>query len=453
MKKFLYSFIYSFGIIAIIISLTLGFNSQTAFGQQKLTAEQEAQLTRELQQIEREIAEQQNILKGKQTEGVSIKRDIAILDAKIKQAQLKIKAHNLAIERLGKDITVKTQVIGNLNTKIEEGHRSLADILKKTHEIDNFSLAEAFLAKRNLSDFFLDVDAFQDLQDSLKAKVEEVKEAKGENENEKKDLDQKRTVEIDTKVNVEAEQRKIQANEAEKKRLLNLNAQEQKNYQAVITDKQKKAAEIRNALFPLRDTADINFGQALQFAKEASNSTGIRPAFLLSVITQESNLGKNIGSCYLTDEATGAGVRSGSGVAVANVMKPGRDVAPFIEITKALGRDPYKTLVSCPFQVGYGGAMGPAQFIASTWAANQARIGNAVGKSTPDPWNPRDAFTASALYLTDLGAGSQSYSAERNAACRYYSGRVCSGSNEFYGDQVMNRSITIQSNIDILQNQ
>jgi membrane-bound lytic murein transglycosylase B len=282
--------------------------------------------------------------------------------------------------------------------------------------------------------------------------VEEVKEAKGANENEKKDLDQQRTKEIDTKVNVEAEERKIRANEAEKKRLLNLNAQEQKNYQAVISDKQKKAAAIRNALFPLRDTADINFGQALQYAKEAANVTGIRPAFLLAVITQESNLGKNIGSCYLTDEVTGAGVRVGSGAAVANVMKPGRDVAPFISITKALGRDPFKTLVSCPFQIGYGGAMGPAQFIASTWSANQARIGAAVGKSTPDPWNPRDAFMASALYLTDLGAGAQTYTAERNAACRYYSGRVCSGSNEFYGNQVLNRSVTIQSNIDILQN-
>jgi hypothetical protein len=27
--------------------------------------------------------------------------------------------------------------------------------------------------------------------------------------------------------------------------------------------------------------------------------------------------------------------------------------------------------------------------------------------------------------LADLGAGSQTYSSERNAACRYYSGRSC----------------------------
>jgi hypothetical protein len=47
----------------------------------------------------------------------------------------------------------------------------------------------------------------------------------------------------------------------------------------------------------------------LQFATEASQKTGVRPAFLLGILTQESNLGKNVGSCYLKDPSTGAGIR------------------------------------------------------------------------------------------------------------------------------------------------
>ena len=58
---------------------------------------------------------------------------------------------------------------------------------------------------------------------------------------------------------------------------------------------------------------------------------------------------------------------------------------------------------------------------------------------------------ASALYLGDLGAGYGTYSAERNAACRYYSGQACSGTSSFYGDQVSNRAIQIQADIDVLQ--
>ena len=94
--------------------------------------------------------------------------------------------------------------------------------------------------------------------------------------------------------------------------------------------------------------------------------------------------------------------------------------------------------------------MGPAQFIPSTWKLNATRIAGAVGKSVADPWNPQDAIMASALYLQDLGAVAGSYTAERNAACRYYSGRVCGGSNSFYGDQVMAKVQAIQANINVL---
>ena len=99
--------------------------------------------------------------------------------------------------------------------------------------------------------------------------------------------------------------------------------------------------------------------------------------------------------------------------------------------------------------------MGPAQFIASTWAIFQARIGVAVGKAVPDPWNPADAFMASAIYLGDLGANAKTYTAERNAACRYYSGRICDAgvpANSFYGNQVMLKATSIQETmIDPLQ--
>jgi membrane-bound lytic murein transglycosylase B len=99
--------------------------------------------------------------------------------------------------------------------------------------------------------------------------------------------------------------------------------------------------------------------------------------------------------------------------------------------------------------------MGPAQFIPSTWKLLVNRIATALGVKRPDPWSPQDAFMASALYLTDLGAESGSYTGERNAACRYYSGRKCDSKkpyNSSYGDSVMKKATNIQQNlIDPLQ--
>ncbi len=101
--------------------------------------------------------------------------------------------------------------------------------------------------------------------------------------------------------------------------------------------------------------------------------------------------------------------------------------------------------------------MGPSQFIPSTWELFKDRIGLAVGVSgdQADPWNPQHSFVATALYLSDLGATSVSYTSERNAACKYYSGSSCKPgrkpSNVFYGDQVMQKAEEIQNNIDFLK--
>ena len=129
-------------------------------------------------------------------------------------------------------------------------------------------------------------------------------------------------------------------------------------------------------------------------------------------------------------------------------MNPTRDIPPFLDITESLGRDPSKTLVSCPIGgYGYGGAMGPAQFIASTWNGMKNSIADALGVSNPDPWKPRDAFMASALFLTDLGAKGDSYTSEMKAACKYYG---TGGSSCSYGKNVMAKVSGIQANIDFL---
>ena len=227
----------------------------------------------------------------------------------------------------------------------------------------------------------------------------------------------------------------------EKDKLLTLTEAE---YQAQIGEKEtveKKAAEIRARIFDLIGIPEApTFGEAYEIAKIVSSQTGVRAALILAVLTQESNIGKNVGQCYLKNTTTGAGVTV-KGTSISNVMKPSRDVQPFLEITKILGRDPFNTPVSCPIASvgGYGGAMGPAQFIPSTWMMYEDRITDIKG-SPADPWKIADAFLATAVYLSDHGATKQTYEHEWCAALSYFAGS-CSLTNqiryEFYGDSVM----------------
>jgi len=84
---------------------------------------------------------------------------------------------------------------------------------------------------------------------------------------------------------------------------------------------------------------------------------------------------------------------------------------------------------------GYGGAMGPGQFIPSTWNLYAPRLQALLGRPG-NPWNISDAFLATALYVSDYGATSQTYDGEWKAAMIYFAGTV-NTKYRFYGDNVM----------------
>ena len=128
------------------------------------------------------------------------------------------------------------------------------------------------------------------------------------------------------------------------------------------------------------------------------------------------------------------------------------DQTIFLALTKQLGLDPETVPLSCPWQGGWGGAMGPSQFIPTTWNSYAPRVASTVGVGTADPWNPEHAFVASALYLADLGASAGGFTAERTAALKYYAGSNWSNpQNAFYGNGVMGHASTIQNTIDELK--
>jgi len=414
-----------------------------------------AKLEGDLAVLEQEIAAQQTILTNKQREGVSLERDIAILTAQIAKSKLSIRARNISIDGLVSDIGVKGRTIVKYSAKIDREHDSLAALLRRTDELDTYSIAEVALSGKPLSEFFGDLDAFQYVEDAIDVSLHEVGVAKKTTEEEKVALEERKAKEMDLRHQQELEKKFLDSKEAEKVQILKVTKGQEKEYQKVLKDKQSRAATIRAALFALRDSGEIQFGQALDYANAVSKKTGVRPAFLLAIFMQESGFGKNQGSCYLKDRNTGAGTSFRTGNIIQRVMKPDRDVSPFFTITGNVGRDPFNTLVSCPQEVGYGGAMGAAQFIPSTWVLYEKLITRALGISVADPWNPRDAFMAAGFLLKDNGAKSGSYSAERDAACRYFSGSKCSLSSwaKTYGDQVMKKADTIQTTmIDPLEN-
>jgi len=236
------------------------------------------------------------------------------------------------------------------------------------------------------------------------------------------------------KVLQQIQKQAVAAEQQEKKDLLSQTKGQEDNFQRMMTRAQQDAASIRSNLYLLEGVGvSMPLEKAYQYAKKAGSLTGVRPAFLLAILKKETSWGNNLGSGNWRRD-----------------MKSTEQKA-FLKITEKLGRNPDTTPVSKKPWYGWGGAMGPAQFLPTTWLAYEERIANFTGHNPPDPWDIEDAFVAAGIKLAQGGASTRTYDAEWKAAQVYFAGsRWNNPIYYFYGDQVMELAGVIQEQLNII---
>jgi len=109
--------------------------------------ERRTRIEAQLQTVERQILQQRVLVDDKKTERQSLERDLTIIDGEIKQAQLGIQARSAAISQLSTQIGDTEETIIILNERLDKQRRSLAELIRKTQSIDDFSLVEVMLSK------------------------------------------------------------------------------------------------------------------------------------------------------------------------------------------------------------------------------------------------------------------------------------------------------------------
>ena len=388
-----------------------------------------------------------------QQEKNTLQNQIYILRSKINRLNNEIYQSNLMITDIGLQIEDTQTSIDISSVKIGGLKDKLAELLRTVYEQDQRSIVEIMLAEDELSDFFDELAALEALSLKNQELLTHIKILRKQLEGEEQSLGEERgDLEHTVAMNV-LQKQQSSATKSEQEYFLELTETEYQKYLKGQKESQAMAVEISARIFDLIGVSgEHTFGELYKIAKNyIEPMTGVRPAFLLAIIKQESNLGKNVGQCYLTNPQTGEGVVAYNNQKISRVMSPTRDVPHFLKITKDLGRDPYKTLVSCPMSYGWGGAMGPAQFIPSTWAIYREKVNEIIGKPA-DPWVIQDAFLASALYLSHYGASKQDYNNEWRAAMIYFSGST-NIKYRFYGDSVMVITSQYAKDIAILEEQ
>jgi len=384
----------------------------------------------------------------------TLQSQISSLKKKVTNLEYQISQGNLMVKDLGLQIGDTQTSIDKTSFNIESAQNQISNILKSIYEEDQKSSIEILL-EGNLSDFFTNLVYLEGLNSKVGDLLTSTKDLKSYLEDQKIEMDTEKD-QLQKVVKVQTLQK--QESEQTKKEQENYLKLTEAQYQQQLLDKKEaetKAASIRSRIFDLLGVSQApSFGEAYKIAKYASSVTGVRPALILAIITQESNLGKNVGQCYLKNTETGSGVKIKTGAVSPKTMNP-KTVPYFLAViksineSKGLARDPFSTPVSCVMYsngapYGWGGAMGPGQFIASTWKIYSDGVTAITGKFA-DPWDIRDSFLATALYLKDSGGSKKS--GEFKAVMNYFSGASWTKWEEFYGNSVL--SIAAQYEKDI----
>jgi membrane-bound lytic murein transglycosylase B len=224
----------------------------------------------------------------------------------------------------------------------------------------------------------------------------------------------------------QTEERALAGKKKEKDELLRLTKGKEALFQQLLQNKKRDIAVLKTQLFYLEKTG-ITAEDAVKYADLAAKRTGIRTAFLLALLEVETgkqfedgqfSVGTNIGTGNWQRDLYQCYINLGKRSAAESEKNA------FFSITSKLNLDPDRMPVSRKPSYGCGGAMGPAQFLPTTWLRFEDRVAELTGHNPPNPWNIEDSFTAAAIFLADAGASSQTQAGEIAAAKTYISGNA-----------------------------
>ena len=296
------------------------------------------------------IDENERKLQKFQASRTNTEFDILLIDQEINKAILRVRSSDVVLNKLGNDIGSISDTVESLNTELQDKQSLLNTLLQRINETEQIGVVNFLLTKISISSFFSRIDEYNTLRESVEDSIRSIESLSNRLEQNVGELQQKRIEQSLLRNQQQTTVNQVKQKREAKEEILQYQLAIEANTQEQINAFASRAGAIRNALFDLRGGGAIPFEEALKIAEDASRATGIRPAFLLGLLKHETNLGKNVGTgSYRTD------------------MHPTRDQPIFPYIARLLQYDPEDLRVSANPGFGWGGAMGPAQFIPSTW--------------------------------------------------------------------------------------
>ena len=321
--------------------------------------------------------------------------DVDRLQGAVYSTQKDIEETESEIETTEEIIERKEMDIKTMNENIEFKRNALKRMLQEFYFNSEQPILYLILEESSFFEVMTSADSFLVLKEKMLSMIDEINQSKTKIENEQKELVNKKEEHEDL----------LWVKEAQKSSLVS----EKMEFEQKVEEKKLTVAEINAKISKLRSTLSSFLGESfdakdiVDAIKFASKQTGVRKEFLMAMLDKESDLGRFTGGCTYK-----------------NTKIRDSDKEVFKDICEELDYDYKKMKVSCALSYGYGGAMGVAQFMPTTWVGYEDAISSYTGHNPPDPWDLSDGVVGMAEKLKR--AGGDKKSGEHYAAKVYYCG-------------------------------
>lgn len=427
------------GLVVLIAIITISFanGAFAASTQDDINLKQ-----RQIDEIQAQINEYQKEIDQNRSKSATLQGEISRLNGQMNQIQLEIRSIELQINKAALQIGDTEVQISNALDDISKHKNALVQYLKIAYENDQKTLTEILLKSGALSDFFNELNNVRTTQENLKNAIDSIRSIKSNLEVKKVDLEDKKDEMLQLKTIQELEKKNLVQNKSTKDKILRDTKGQESKFQELVKKSQKDIQMIKEQITYLEQNG-VSVEDAIKFGQLAAIAAGIRPAFLIAILEIESRLGKNVGTGTWIDDMYGCYKRLGK------PQRAEQEKAAFMKIVTSLGMNPDTVKVSREPNYGCGGALGPAQFLPTTWLGYVDKVAALTGHNPPNPWNIEDAFMASAIKLAAGGANSKTQVGEIRAAKAYVSGNpnctkaICYS----YSSMVIRKAAEIEPNL------
>ncbi len=384
----------------------------------------------QLADLQVQLKQYQTQLQKTEQAGGQVKKQLTSLEQEITNTKK-------AIQSLEQEITAVTNSLKETKGRIvvetnnlKRSRRQLAEAVRSLSTVSNIPLIVQLAQTGGFTRWLLERRSLEALQQAVSGHLINIQKTKHTLETLQTSLEDKSQELAQAESLKQFAARQLTTKKTQKLSDLKSIQADQERFRSLAKLSTQQITALREEINALQKSG-VSLQDAVRLALQAGSRTGVRPALLLGVLEVETRLGQFLGTgSWKVD------------------MHP-RDRDAFLVITKKLGLNPDTQPISKKPDYGWGGAMGPAQFLPNTWLGYEAEIGRVSGNQPPSPWDFNDAFTAAALFLKHRGAIPNNTTTERAAVKSYISGdpnctkSIC----DYYTNLVMTKAKNIEQEL------